>query len=593
MNFGINFQMGVENNKTLAFEGAQGFGADTTGGRGGEVVKVTNLNDSGKGSLRWALEDLDGPRIVVFEVGGQIDLTDQIQINGDVTLAGQTAPGGITVTGARLRVVESNVIIRGMNVRPGDSKDGHDPDNRDGISVGKDGRVVKNVIIDSNSLSWAIDENASTWGGPSNVTWSNNIIAEGLVNSSHSKGDHSMGMLIGDGSSNISIIGNLFASNDQRNAIVKDASESIEFVNNVVYNYGRQGLEVHGGSLHAIGNVMISGDDSDGRAAIRVNSGSGDNAFYISDNVSEIGGDATNKIKSGLVFDPATEEILPTSKVLDWVLSHAGVMIDGERSEIDERIIKTVLNDTGELIDAPKDVGGYLDRGSSSALKDSDDDGIPDVHEVLLGSNVNKADAQGDADGNGIANIEDYINGLLDGFGSAPTVSVDLSYTPDDSADEEDTTSDEQTVTASGDSETSADGFSIEAEDFDLSGDFRTASLGDASGRKVIKSQHEGTATTTFEGESGTYDMRIDYFDENDGVSYLEVRLNDEVLDAWYWDQNLGSAFANKQTLTHRVIEDVDIEAGDEIIFYGVGDRGNEPMRIDTLAFTPSDALFA
>ncbi|NDW00156.1 hypothetical protein [Salipiger sp. PrR002] len=549
------------------------------------------MNDSGTGSLRWALEDLDGPRIVVFEVGGQIDLKDEIQINGDVTLAGQTAPGGITVTGARLRVVESNVIIRGMNVRPGDSDDGHDPDNRDGISVGKRGNVVENVIIDSNSISWAIDENTATWGAPSNVTWSNNIIAEGLVNSSHSKGDHSMGMLIGDGSTNISIIGNLLASNDQRNAIVKDASENIEFINNVVYNYGRQGLEVYGGSLHAIGNVMISGEDSNGRAAIRFNTGSGDNAFYISNNISEIGGNATGKIKSGLVFDAATEEVLPTSEVLDWVLSHAGVMIGGERSKIDARIIDTVLKDIGTLIDAPKDVGGYLDRVTSLVLRDSDDDGIPDVHEVLLGSDVTKADAQADADGNGIANIEDYINGLLDGSGAAPTVSVDVSYSPEEST--EDTGVGEQTQSASGNSTGSAAAFSIEAEDFDLSGGFSTASLGHASGRRVIRSLDEGTATTTFDGESGTYDMRIDYFDENDGVSYLEVRLNDEVLDAWYWDQNLGSAYADAKTLTYRMIKDVDIEAGDEIIFYGSGDRGSEPLRIDTLAFTPSDAVFA
>ena len=88
----------MANERLLAFEGAQGFGAYTTGGRGGDVVKVTNLNDSGKGSLRWALEDLDMPRTVVFEVSGQISLNDQINVNGDVTVAGQTSPGAVSYT---------------------------------------------------------------------------------------------------------------------------------------------------------------------------------------------------------------------------------------------------------------------------------------------------------------------------------------------------------------------------------------------------------------------------------------------------------------------------------------------------------------
>ncbi|WP_353474332.1 hypothetical protein PVT71_20540 [Salipiger sp. H15] len=540
-------------------------------------MKVTNLNGSGEGSLRWALEDLDGPRIVVFAVGGQIDLKDEIQINGDVTLAGQTAPGGITVTGARLRVVDSNVIIRGMNLRPGESRDGYDPDNRDGISVGKGGRVVEDVIIDSNSITWAVDENTSTWNRPSNVTWSNNIIAEGLDRSIHPKGEHSMGMLIGDGSENISIIGNLFASNDQRNAVVKDASEHIEYINNVVYNYGHQGLEVQGGSVHAIGNVMISGADSNGRAAIRFNDGDGRNAFYVSDNSSEVGGTATDKIRSGYVFDPATKEIIPSEDVREWVLSHAGVIIDGERSRIDQRIIDSVVDDDGRIIDSPDDVGGYLDRGSSSALRDSDDDGIPDAYEQLLGSDAHKSDAQGDADGDGLANIEDYINSLLDGSGPAPSryaVSVDSSdFVAEDAA--------------------GPDSFIIEAEDFDIKEGFDVARLMAASDGKVLSALRDAEATTTFKGDSGTYDIGVQYFDEADGVSYLEVRLNGKVLDAWHWRADLGSNLANWMTKTTHVIDNVELEAGDEIMLVGSGDRANEPMRIDALEFTAVDTVLA
>ncbi len=103
--------MVVNNSELLAFEGAQGFGAGATGGRGGEVVKFTNLNDSGVGSLRWALEDLDGPRIVVFEVGGQIDLKSQIEINGDVTVAGQTAPGALAATQRQMIQLDVNPKI--------------------------------------------------------------------------------------------------------------------------------------------------------------------------------------------------------------------------------------------------------------------------------------------------------------------------------------------------------------------------------------------------------------------------------------------------------------------------------------------------
>ncbi|MBE9639672.1 hypothetical protein IQ782_22710 [Salipiger pacificus] len=572
--------------KKIAFEGAQGFGAGATGGRGGDIVKVTNLKDSGEGSLRWALEDLDDPRIVVFAVGGQIDLKEEIRINGDVTLAGQTAPGGITVSGARLRVIESNVIIRGMNLRPGDSNDGQKAENRDGISVGKNGRTVEDVIIDSNSISWAIDENTSTWGSPNNVTWSNNLIAEALQDSRHPKGDHSMGMLIGDGSENISIIGNLFASNDQRNAVVKDGSEHIEYINNVVYNYGRQALEVAGGSLHAIGNVMIAGDDSNGRAAIRLNTGDGRQAFYVSDNLSAVSGDATNKIKSSYVFDPSTKEIIPSEDVLDWVVSHAGVIIDGKRSKIDQRIIDTVVDDDGRIIDSQKEVGGYLDQVAMKTIKDSDDDGIPDAYEKLIGSDANRADSDKDADGNGLANIEDYINALLDGSAKAPSsyaISSDFV---------------EEIISASGGSGTNgsssrgdADSFVIEAEDFKIEKGFATAKLSAASEGKVLRAHHDAEASTTFDGKSGTYDIGVQYFDETDGVSYLEVHLNGKMLDAWHWNANLGSALANMKTRTTHVIDDIEIEAGDEIVLIGTGARSTEPLRIDALHFTPSDTL--
>ena len=171
-----------------SFPGAEGFGATTAGGRGGAIVKVTNLNDSGAGSLRWALEDLDKPRIVLFDVGGLITLKDSIQVNGDVTVAGQTAPGsGVTIRGGRLQVVEDDAIIRGLKFRPGDGS-GQDFGERDGISVGINKTLVERVVIDSNSMTWATDENTSVWSGARDVTYSNNIIAEGLYELDASRG---------------------------------------------------------------------------------------------------------------------------------------------------------------------------------------------------------------------------------------------------------------------------------------------------------------------------------------------------------------------------------------------------------------------
>ncbi len=582
--------MAITNSNLLAFEGAVGFGAETQGGRGGEVVKVTNLNDSGVGSLRWALEVLDQPRIVIFEVGGIINLKDEIQINGDVTVAGQTAPGGITVAGARLRVVESEVIIRGVHVRPGDSPDGDKPDDRDGISVGHSGATIKNVVIDSNSISWSLDEALSSWGDNSNITFSNNIIAEALNDSIHSKGEHSMALLVGDGSSNVSIVGNLLAHNKFRNATIKDDAKQIEFINNVVYNWGNSGYASNEGSTgHVINNVFIAGADSTGREAIRFESGSASTAYYASGNIGEIGGSAVSKLQSKYVFNPATKTVINTADVLDYVLSNAGASAGG-LDAIDVRIIKSVLNGTGKIIDSQDQVGGYLTTKAQSALLDTDKDGIPDQYERLIGSNVTSADAQKDADGDGYANIENYINGLLDGFNGqttapkptdqAPTpVTVDVPKPEailvgsDISGPVATTTGPDKTIT-------------VQAEALILTQGFKTEKIGAASGDKVIKGSTDevNEAGMTFKGAAGIYDLAIDYFDEADGVSALLVTVNGKQVANWKWDQKLGSNNANDLTASTKVISGLKLAAGDEIRLTGVVNNG-EALRIDKLTF--------
>src|SRR5688500_1193676 len=213
-----------------AFPGALGWAADTPGGRGGKIVRVTTLDAAGRGSFTEAI-NTQGPRIVVFEVGGVIDLGKQeLKITEPfLTIAGQTAPSpGITLINGGLSIQTHDVVIQHLRVRPGEAgaakKSGWEPD---GITAWS----ARNVIVDHCSITWAVDENLSASGprfdgGDSprdwqnatsrRVTFSNNLLAEGLSNSSHSKGEHSKGSLIHDNTSEILIVGNLYASNMER-----------------------------------------------------------------------------------------------------------------------------------------------------------------------------------------------------------------------------------------------------------------------------------------------------------------------------------------------------------------------------------------
>lgn len=220
------------------FPAAEGFGSLTIAGAGGKIIHVSNLNDSGPGSLRSALEDPD-PRIVVFDVGGVISLKSDLKISSPyITLAGQTAPGnGIMLRDYGLRVYAHDVLIQHVAIRVGD--DGRVPDgnwnNADGLQV----LGGYNIVIDHVSASWAIDENMSVWGsGIHDVTFSHCLIAEGLQNSVHTEGVHSKGLLIGgkgNNPKNIAIIKNLFAHNRERNPQLKGGTTAV-VANNLVYN---------------------------------------------------------------------------------------------------------------------------------------------------------------------------------------------------------------------------------------------------------------------------------------------------------------------------------------------------------------------
>jgi pectate lyase len=364
-----------------AFAGAVGFGVDTPGGRGGQILRVTNLDASGPGSLRAALE-AKGPRIVVFEVGGVIDLNrDGLVIDEPfVTVAGQTAPSpGITVTRGGISILAQDVVIRHLRVRPGDAgqakRSGWEPD---GIAT----NAAHHVVIDHCSVTWAVDENISASGprheGPEktshDITFSNCIIAEGLNDSSHQKGPHSKGSLIHDYCARIAILNNLYAHNVERNPYFKAFTTGV-VVNNVIYNPGRRAIKVtysdgewrdrpvrpQNARIAVVGNVMIKGVDTRVDAALVGERGD----VYLRDNIASNadGSPAPKTAGKVVMLDkapvwPKGLEPLPADRIADHVVKHVGAR-PKDRDTIDRRIIRDFLKRGGRIIDSQEEVGGY------------------------------------------------------------------------------------------------------------------------------------------------------------------------------------------------------------------------------------------
>jgi hypothetical protein len=267
----------------LAFPGAVGWAATTPGGRGGEVLRVTNLENNGPGSFRAALSH-DGPRIIVFEVGGVIDLDrETLRLEQPfVTIAGQTAPSpGITLIRGGVDIATHDVVMRHIRIRPGEAGAARGTWGEDAVSTAS----AYNVIVDHCSLTWATDENLSASGprftgetpddwrrGTSHtLTYSHNLIAEGLADSVHPKFEHSKGSLIHDNVSEILIYGNLYAHNYERNPQFKGGVYGA-IVNNFIYNPGQRAVHYNlmalewgevpfeTGKMTAVGNVMRAGD---------------------------------------------------------------------------------------------------------------------------------------------------------------------------------------------------------------------------------------------------------------------------------------------------------------------------------------------
>lgn len=405
-----------------SFPGAEGFGAVAKGGRGGPVLHVSSLADSGPGSLRAALE-FDGPRIVVFDIGGEIVLRREIVARGRLTVAGQTAPGdGITISGARIQVAGDDVIIRGLRIRPGDGP-GQDKDARDALSIGAEGRVVKRVIIDQCSLTWATDENAAIWGGAADVTWSRNLIAEGLDEAGHSQVRHSMGLLVGAGARRVSIHGNLFAANRWRNPQLA-APDRIEVVNNLVIGYGPEGLSVAAGpaTVDIINNVYQAGPatpDPATRAAIELGSDDVRDRFYLSGNDTPMGRDVARgpglaRLAAERVAAGSGLRLLPTEAVRGRTLATAGARAP-RLDPIDARIVAEAEAASGRAPAGLAAPGAPVWRGPMALAvePDSDLDGVPDAAERRIGSDPGFPDSHLPLEPDGYAIIEIYANDLL------------------------------------------------------------------------------------------------------------------------------------------------------------------------------------
>jgi len=460
--------------KIPAFPGAEGGGMYTFGGRGGKVYVVTNLNDSGPGSLRWACEQ-GGARIVVFNVAGIIRIKTPISVRAPyITIEGQSAPGdGICVAGESFWVDTHDVIIRYMRFRRGETNVGRRDDALGGNPVG-------NIICDHVSASWGLDENFSMYRhmydpgdgskeekhGTVNITIQNCIYSESLDYWNHAFGSTT-------GGENSSLIRNMWADNTGRNPSI-GWNGIYNFVNNVVFNWhhrsmdggdyttnyniinnyfkpgpvtpkdepvghrilkpesGRSKLkEKYFGRVYAVGNIM------EGDAAVTKDPWNG--GIQVEEGGKELpdAGKYKDYMKSDVPFPMPYIKIMSAEDAYKFVVANAGATLP-VRDAVDKRIAEQVR--TGKIvykemktdtdfqfkvrklprdsyklgiITAPWQVGGYPEY-SGTPYKDSDNDGIPDAWEIAHG--LNPKDPNDSAlpakNGGGYSNIEVYLNEL-------------------------------------------------------------------------------------------------------------------------------------------------------------------------------------
>jgi len=367
----------------------------TQGGAGGRIIRVTTLAADGPGSLRAAIK-AKGPRIVVFEVAGVIDLgRDSIDINNPfLTIAGQTAPApGITIIKGGIDIKTHDVKLQHIRVLTGaDGQPKRSGWEADALSTVRAARVV----IENCTFLWGIDENMSAsgprftgttveeWraGTSRDIVFRLNLAAEGLADSSHPKGEHSKGSLVHDNATGIVFDRNIWAHNVERSPLVKGGAQVL-MINNLIYNpqrravhYNLMDLEWAGqprvtGEITAVGNVMRGGNDTDPGLPFLMLGGVGDLAFYGRDNVAidRLGNPLPlfgryGKTEAKLIEAQAPlasldgYRILPADEVETTVLATAGAR-PWDRGSEELRVLFFIAEGRGEVIDDESEVGGY------------------------------------------------------------------------------------------------------------------------------------------------------------------------------------------------------------------------------------------
>jgi pectate lyase len=438
--------------QVIAFPGAEGFGKYTTGGRGGDIYIVSNLNDSGPGSFREAVTKKN-KRIIVFQVAGTIHLQTKLTILGDVTIAGQTAPGdGICIADQSVGLGGDNIIIRYLRFRLGDKFQRGDMVNGNGGDDAFGGNRRKNIIIDHCSLSWSNDEVFSIYGGDSTtLQW--NLIAEPLNYSYHYEtGDkdfekHGYGGIWGG--KHLTAHHNLFAHCVSRNPRFNGArlgadEELVDFSNNVIYNWEHNSVYGgEGGKYNITNNYYRPGPSTNIKVQERIvnptkNEQTTFGQFYVNGNIVEGAKQVTQNNLLGVHMEGTSQDKINTIvmhpfEVVDMPIENAAetflktienVGASFKRDTLDQRIIEDVIKRRGSIIDVQ---GGYphgtpFDQTLTAwptlkvgnLIMDSDHDGIPDAWELLKGLDANNSkDAHYFTLSKGYSNLEVYINSIV------------------------------------------------------------------------------------------------------------------------------------------------------------------------------------